>query len=414
MPIRHFKKAIKTGGKIVGSDAGYIARGGAWLFATQVVTALVSFGSALLFARLTDAETYGMYKYAIAASAVVASFSLTGLSTAIVQSVARGYEGLYKNAFRMSMRFSVPIVLISICAIAYYLFNNNITLAMVWAVIGITTPLATSSSFYVSYLNGTKRYGGVFAAQAIRSIVPTGAVVALLLFQAPVWMLVLAFLGGVALTNMSLHTMVSWWLPPNNTIDRVSLNYAKHLSIMGILSGFSTRFDSLLIFHFLGATPLAIYSFATAIPDQIIGLSKHVSTLALPKFSTHGKEVVQKTFFKKVILMGITGGIFAGLYILITPYIFTFLFPAYMESVPLSQLFAINIALAFAGALYGTYFDAQTEARIKYFLITFNNVIRITLMLILTVPFGLVGIMLGEIFSRCISLIVMSIVVRRQ
>jgi O-antigen/teichoic acid export membrane protein len=159
---------------------------------------------------------------------------------------------------------------------------------------------------------------------------------------------------------------------------------------------------------------LAIYSFATAIPDQIIGLSKHVSTLALPKFATHGKELVQQTFFKKVILMCATGGVLAACYIIITPYIFTFLFPAYMDSVPLSRLFAINIMLAFAGALYGTYFDAQTEARIKYFLITFNNCIRIALMLILVIPFGLVGIMLGEIFSRCISLIVMSVVVRRQ
>ncbi len=55
---------------------------------------------------------------------------------------------------------------------------------------------------------------------------------------------------------------------------------------MGLINALAGQLDKIITYHYLGASELAIYSFAVAMPEQIKGIFKNLNTLAFPKFST--------------------------------------------------------------------------------------------------------------------------------
>ena len=73
--------------------------------------------------------------------------------------------------------------------------------------------------------------------------------------------------------------------PPNQNHDPETISYGKHLSFTGIIGTVATYLDRLLIFHYLGAVEVAIYSIAIAPPEQIKNLFKNIPTLAMPKLA---------------------------------------------------------------------------------------------------------------------------------
>lgn len=385
------------------TDMVYLFKGGFWLVLKQGSSALISFLLAIAFANYVLKENYGIYKYIVSVASIIGGFSLAGFKTSIIQSVAKGKEGSLKYAFHENLRWGVIVFLISIGVSLYYFLNENYMLSAAFVIVGIFTPIANSASLYDSFLMGKKDFKASYQVYITRNLLASLAMLIAIIVSGNPLILSIANFVIPALFAYSAYRVVLGKYKPNEEIDEKSMSYGRHLSLMSLATNFANRFDGLLIFHYLGATPLAVYSFAGAIPDQVISLLKQGHFLALPKLSQSDKAETKRTLLRKSFIIFLAMlGVFL-VYLAAAPLIFKIFFPRYLEAVPYSQLFALNFVVAGFTLLAGTFLDSQVETKYKYRFTWYSTVLRSVLMFVLIFPLGVYGVILGEILSRILS-----------
>lgn len=389
------------------TDMVYVAKGGGLLIGAQFVSALAGLGLAIIFANFTSKETYGTYKYILSVAGIIGALTLSGMNTAIVRSVAQGYEGLFKKGFRINLKWNIVMFLTAIIAGFYYFSHNNSLLGGCLMIIALTYPVLNAANIYNPYLNGKKEYKYSAYLQLVRNIFPILSVIVCVLLTKNIFLIISTYLISSALITYLLMVLVIRKYQPNNLDDGESYNYAKHLSLMGLLTPVSNQIDSVLLFHFLGAVPVAIYALAVSFPDQIIGYFKNIYSLTLPKYSEKTDEEIKKTLFKKTLILGLISFIIFLIYVIFSPFLFSLFFPKYIDSVRFSQIFGFNIVLSTLGLLPAAYFDSQLEKKKKYIVVVATNVIKISGMFLLVVPFGIMGIIGAEMLARLVALILM-------
>jgi Na+-driven multidrug efflux pump len=133
-----------------------------------------------------------------------------------------------------------------------------------------------------------------------------------------------------------------------------------------------------------------VYAFAELPVSKMRSLAGSIWQTAFPKFSEKDLSTLQDTLDYKVLLMaaGFVG--VAGVYILTAPFLFDLLFPEYMQSVPLTQFYALGLVL-FAGRCYEKVLEAHARTRWIYIVQFTSNIIKILMLLFFLPVLGVWG-----------------------
>jgi O-antigen/teichoic acid export membrane protein len=147
-----------------------------------------------------------------------------------------------------------------------------------------------------------------------------------------------------------------------------------------------------------------MYAFAVLTADQLKTLANVIYTVAGPKLAQHKLVDIMKTFWRKMWLMG-AFGLFAYLaYVLVAPFVFKFLFPAYIGAVGYSQLYAITLIFSLP-ALLGSYLlnaqDLKKEANAYN---VANQGLLIILLVFGGIIFGVWGIVAARVIGSVLQL----------
>jgi O-antigen/teichoic acid export membrane protein len=404
--------ALRKSEKFFKTDMVYLARGGFWLGLGQMAASFSSFLLAIAFAHYVSKEIYGNYKYILSLASILGAFSLTGISSAVLQAVSRGYEGALRQGFKINLRWSIFIFIGALCAGAYYMVNGNASLGVSFFIIGIFSPIFNSAQLYISFLNGKRDFKTITTLGLWQDFVPIFCLVATIIFTNNVVLIVLVYFLSNTLVAFVLYRKTLRRYNPHYAVQETSLSYSKHLSFMNILGGIGDKIDSVLIFHFSGAVALSIYAFATAIPNQIIGLFRTVGLLAIPKYTEGNKELIKREMPAKVLrFMSVLVVAIIGYYFL-APYAYNFFFPQYSESIPYSRLYAVVMIFA-SGVLPMSLIEARMAIKERYIVVVLSNVTRIILMSVLVIPYGIWGILWAQIITKSIVLTMQMILVWR-
>jgi O-antigen/teichoic acid export membrane protein len=359
-----------------------------------------SFVLAIGFAHFISKEAYGQYKYIISIAALLGTFSLTGFSSAVLRSVASGYEGTLRYAFYKNLRWSTFFFVISYTISVYYFVNGNSSLGISMLIVGSLWPFFQSTNLYNAYLISKKDFKrNALYFEIIGNLFP---VICLLITMSvtsnPVW-LVTTYFGSNTIIGLILYKRVIDIYKPSGEVDPGAMGYTKHLSFMNILSGIANNIDQILVFQFIGAAELAIYNFAIAIPNQAKGPLKGLSNMMLPKFVERNEKEIQANMRHKYLIMFVTGLILAIGYIILAPYIFHAFFPKYSDSIIYSQIFAISfLAITFNPA--DIYFAAKRKIKEQYITTVFGSVIQIVTISIAIIYWGLLGLIIARVLVR--------------
>lgn len=390
--LRWTEKYLKT-------DMVYAASGGFWLFLGQALNALVALVLAVAFANLLEPEKYGNYKYVISLAGIIGALTLTGLGTAITRAVARGHDGVLVRSFRLSLLWSGGMIAIGALGGVYYLLNNNELLGYSLLLVGASSPIISASSLYRPFLIGKKEFKRATFYGLAQSSVPALVVLFGLVVKLPVLALIVMYFLANAVVIFHLYKKTSL-LAENSDTDDDTERLGKHVSVMNVISTIAGKLDSILLFQFMGGAQLALFAFATAIPDHLRGTLKNVAALAVPKLANKEKNELKRTVFSKTILIFALTLVLVVLYIVAAPFIFRLFFPSYEEAIIYTQVYAITILLSLT--LSSVYFDAQVAIKERYIL----NILSATTIIITTVSgvyfFGIWGAIFSRIIARLI------------
>ncbi len=383
-------------------DVRYFVNGGFWLMSGHLFTIVSILATSYFFANFLDPQTYGVYKYLVTAGIILTAFSLTGLQTGVTQAAAKHIVGYLAYASRLSVKYGLIVSALACIGAGYYAFNDNNQLAIGLILIGLFQPLINTTTLIFAQLVGEQRFYENTTAHVLRVLITTCSTVAAIVLSGNIFVLISAYLIGNLAANQLVRIL---YTRHEATIDLTRpeatniTNYSKHISVQNIISTLSNQADKILIFQNLGAIELATYAFATALPDQYKGFTKTIETMVLPRFSKHSAKSVRARMWHKTVIYFICLLVLALTYILVAPYIFAVLYPAYAESVYLSQVYALAILFGI-GSLPIAGMKAQLAKKRLYTFNIVTSIFQITLLLILLPLYGLIGAVVSRVLYR--------------
>ncbi len=339
----------------------YLVRGGTWLGVGQVLTTLLSFTLTVALAHFLAKTEYGDYRYVLSVFAILSAFTLTGISTAIVQSVAHGYEGALRQGVRLTVRWSMPAVTLSLIGAGYYAWRGNFFLASSLMLVACIMPLIHTFGLYASYLNGKKDFKRLSFYNFIDNAVPIIAVLCSLIFTTNVLVLLVVYFASSTLVGLAMYIRTLVHYKPVQNEDPGLKRYSKRLSLLNIVSLVTQHVDKVIVYTTIGSIELAIYGFAIAFPDQIRALLKNLTTLMVPKLAEPSRAHARLEIGRKTLLLG--GGlvVITLAYIGVAPFLYQIFFPQYAtESVGYSRILALMI-LSSLVVIPTAYFTARKE-----------------------------------------------------
>ncbi|MEX0918576.1 MAG: oligosaccharide flippase family protein [Candidatus Paceibacterota bacterium] len=389
--LRQSEKYTKT-------DMIYLTKGGFWVGVKRIASIATGLGLSIAFANLLPQEVFGNYKFIISLAAIIGAFSLTGMGVAVTQAVANGYEGAIKKGLHENLKWSWGMIIIALTGSVYYYFNNNTLLSYGLLIIAITLPIINSFNLTPPFLKGKKEFKKETYYSFPKTFIPPLTLLTVIFITNNPLILVAVYFGTQALITMATYYYTLYTHTLNTRLNDKTLSFSKHLSLMGILEIIAGHIDKILLFHFIGAAPLAIYAFAIAPIREIRTLKKFIITPAFPKLSQRPISELKKTLpHRMIILFLILTGIVTA-YILAAPYIYKFIFPLYLESVIFSQVFALTLLFMPIPILVET-LTAHLKKRELYIIKTVTPLMRIILLLILLPIYGLWGAVSAILFT---------------
>lgn len=365
---------LNKAGRLFQTDIRYVIKNGGWLLAGQVLLAIMGFGLTVAFANLLPQQEYGVYKFIIAAGGLLAALRLNGLRLAVTQAVA-----------------------------LYYYLNDNNLLAIGILLVGSYNAIIGALRVYRGYLAGTEQ----FRSGTIHDLVTTGlassSILLALWYTDDILILVMA---GITLPLIA----IAWfcWRTLRQVLrdaetSASALTFGKHMSAQNFLLNVGVHLDKVILFQWLGSVQLAIYAFALLLPDHVGGLFKSVMGIVVPKFAQKNRDDMRRSISRKLwqltalMIIPVIG------YIVVAPFVFSWLFPVYTESVWYSQLLILGLLGFPASYLFTAYFDALQATRTLYKIKISSSVLKIFFILICTWTLGLLGAVLAHLFARIVT-----------
>ncbi len=408
--------------KYTGTDNVYLFKGGFWLTLGQFISTAASFLLAVSFANLLNPTIYGNYKYILSLTGILGIFTLTGMGTAITQAVARNLEGSFYKGFKTKLCWGILGSITAIILAVYYYLKGNYVLPIPLLVSAVFLPLMEASKVYSSFFIGRKLFKIQVKYSSLIRVISAGILIIALFilhflnFQTKtvIFVLIAVYFASNTILNLSFYLITKYKFKPNKKEDTQTLSYGKHLSLLNVIKIITGYLDRILVFHYLGAVELAVYSFAIAVPEQIRGLLSIVQTLALPKFAARPSKEIKTTLFKKLIKFScfIALGVIA--YIFLAPYLYKFFFPQYLKSVPYSQLYSVCLILSGLTGIESALLKAKQATKYIYILSLINGALSIFLIFLFLYFWGIFGLIIARIIIKVIEFSLLNFIVVKK
>lgn len=391
------------------TDMVYLASGNFWLISGRVFA--VTSGLVLTYAlgNLLTPEQFGTYKYVLAMAAFFGALTLGGMGGAITRALAMGKRDIMPGALRAGFLWSLPTSACALVVSLYYLWMGNMVLGVAMFLVAATTPLFTTTGYFKSVLLGMQDFRGLALLGIGRSLFPVLALIAVLLTTTNV----LAVIVTYFLANLAADYVAASLALRRHHLSRTGdpraadevVAYAKHLSIMGVISQASGTLDQLLLWHFATPAALASYSFALAPVRELRNFSDNIYPLVFPKYATKTVEEMKRSAPLRMLQIFTVSAILALLYIAAAPTLFHYLLPQYTEAVFASQLLALGLLLQPRG-IVETMLYAQGNVRIRYVSILAILAVRLVAWGTLIPLWGFMGAVAGLLITDVASALI--------
>ncbi|MBI5138682.1 MAG: oligosaccharide flippase family protein [Candidatus Vogelbacteria bacterium] len=395
------------------TDMVYVAKNGFWVFFGQISSSVLSLVLVIIFANLVNKETYGLYRYILSIAGILNIFTLTGMNEAVTQAVAAGKEYAFKASIIYQLKWNLLMFGAALVLGSYYLLNGNPTLAISIWVMGIFSPLTATLNTYNSYLAGKKKFKVVNLCGFVSTLIyVVGMITAIYLSGDLVVWLIVAYSLTTFISNLIFYVAVTRIYRPPSAVSgpkseiKEVINYGRNLTFIGYLGKIVAQIDSIVLVHFWGASSLAVYSLANAMPNRATGMLKDYTSLGFPKFASKTATEINSIFRRRIIQGLVIGAICTLAYVVLSPFLFKYLIPKYIDGLFYSQLLAISIIFALPNRYVGLILTAQKLTKSIFVSSLVQNTTQILLYIVLGIWGGILGLIIAKVSFSFVSFLI--------
>ncbi len=353
---RRLKYFLSKAEEYTGIDLNYFGSGAFWLLLAQITNFISALVLTIVLAKYMDAETFGNYKFALYAIAVLSVFSLPGMNTAATRSISKGAVLNIDKLLFKKMQTALWGSVIAMGISMYFIYTSQPEYVNIFLIIAVLLPFYDSFYLYSSYLKGKLNFKILSLSNISSRIFQTLAVLFLLFFTNNFNIIFTGYATSFILAQLIFYYISRRNFKSQTLNDSTELKndenhsvvkYAYQLFTVNILGQVFENLDKILIWYFMGAKILAIYVILLSIPLSIIRFITPLSELIVPKISRVKltRELLKKYFQNirtSLLFLFIIFTLTANISIWLSPK----LFPNYnMDSIDLFVLASLFVVL---------------------------------------------------------------------
>jgi O-antigen/teichoic acid export membrane protein len=330
------------------------------LAAASALSLLNSAAIAVLYGRLGGPASFGVFQFALALVDIGGVLTISGSAAAATRAAAQGRPAAW-TLFRQRLPFcvaaSVALVLVGAGVAAT---GRRETGAAIGAA-ALTLPLYYGADVFPAHLIGNRRYGGYLRFSAVvQSLTLAGVALALLAAPHQPWLALLALCGITGLVQAS-------GLIPLRTVGAAfaeDVRYARHMTVVTVLSAVDARLDILVSGALLGSKAVGLAAVARMFPTLVKRLWQILYQPFFVAMSERsGAERAAMTRRYRLLLTGSLGLICLG-GVAVAPFLIPALFGSrFHAAVHLAQLLLVAAALQTIAYLDEVRLKASGEVR---------------------------------------------------
>jgi len=382
--------------KATNINASFLLRGGFWGAVDHIIDFCFGLILAMAFARLIPRETYGMYSLVLSWLGIFSLFALSGITQAIIRSIATGHEGELQRGIKIKLRWGTISSLLALGFAGYYFFAGNTTFGWSFLIVGIFLPIEQALGVIPLFLAAKERFAANTRLNILVRTAGFAGMLPVIVFTQSVPLMLLAYFVPDILVKLAcLHWQVKKY-QKNREVSEETKPFALHLTWMNILGGIATKIDSVLTFHYLGAVELAVYKFANLPVDKFTALVQTSLALSRIRFAKRDYREIYPSLNKKLLLFNFTVMACAIPAFFALPLAFKIFFPQYADAVPLAQVLMIPFFFFFPNVIISIWL-AKAEVKKLYVIRIVYGVARIGFYFFLIPPYGLKGAIWGNV-----------------
>ena len=387
-------------------DMVYLTKGGFWMTFGQAASSVIALLLTIAFANFLPKETFGIYRYILSLAGVLNVFALTGMNSAVARAVATGHEGALRTSVRYQFKWNL-VMLAAFWALAgYYLIQGDSLFATSFLLLGIGVPSTLALNTYGAYLEGKKEFKLANISSVISSLVYAAGMLAAILWSGEVFWLVTAYAVTTFVSTLFFYIVTLRIFKPPITDAGETLTYGRELTFIGFIEPLTSQIDKIILAHFWGPAQLATYSLAMAVPGRLTSFIKTLVGLGSPKFATKTYKEINAVFYKRIFLSMGLGAVTAVVYIVVSPYLFMYLLPQYLDGVFYSQILATSLLFAMPNRFVSLLLVSQKLSRAIFATNITQGVLKIVLYVVLGVWGGIMGLVIAFIALSSVGLLI--------
>ncbi len=382
------------------TDMVYLAQGGFWLSFLAIIVSIISFIKIIILGIFLPQEIYGIYGYVIAVSSILIIFSLGGINTSIIKSIANNKEGVIISGLKTRIKWGLIGGLFSIFLSLWYIIQGNALLSLLFLTSGVFIPFFSSFNISLSYLQAKKRFKDLAKYEILANLFVLIFVLPAVILTNNILLIIFLFFSSQFLFYGILVKKIIKNLK-NREEDNNAIIFGKHLSLINAILVLGENIDKVIIWKLLGPIEVAIYSFAQG-PVYKINSFLPIAKLALPKLGERNIREIKGSIiskFKKLFIISIPSFLFL---FITAPLIYSIFLPQYMDSVPYFRGFSIIILLSPFILIKSSLISGENKKEL-YLLNTIIPLGKIALFPILGFFFGMGGIVFSVVLARTIE-----------
>lgn len=377
-------------------DVSYFARAGFWVVVGYAGSALLRILQIIILARAIDRQLYGEYQFVLVLIAAVAVFSLPGMDSAIVRSVANGYFSSFVAGTKAKLKWALIGTLVLLGMAVFFKFFQPKPFWHLFIFVALLFPCYTGFTGISAYYRGREKFRAAALYDLLVAGVSTFSVVVALLIEKSVFSIILSLMIFNILLYLYFYVKTCKQIP-HKPLDRAVVREGVHYSVIGALSYLTPYVDKFIIAFIVGFEGLAIYAVAVSLLLNLSNGSYLISMLLLPKLSrakSHHAVRIRGLFW--LMCLSIAG--IVALVILLTPLLLPLLFSVkYVESVRYAQIALVSLVFMLPSAVLVTYFRAGNRTKFLYVYSLGMGVMNIVLLGIGVPLFGILGAVLSKV-----------------